>query len=400
MSTTSSGGYSPKHLVAIWIENSTGTFIKTKVKYSSSSNYDHLGNWTGKSAQNTVDATTGATLNTHGTVTFTWNGTNVAGAQVADGIYKVWVEMAWASSLTTGKTTTSFSFTKGTSPDHQTPANLTNFANITLDWVPAGNPLTLTTNAITGSPFCAGSPISIGFSIASGTVNAGNIFTAQLSDASGSFSSPVNIGTLTGTTSGSINGMIPASASTGSAYRIRITSSNPSATASDNGTNLTINSVTPVSISNNSGVLTSTASTGNQWYNQSSGVISGATAQTYTPTSSGNYYTIVTDLHGCLDTSNVVNVVINSVADLFNEKNIFVYPNPTNGIINIRSNLNLNNCTIRVESIKGNKVLERKLNLSSGVTSIDLGNNSSGVYYITLSCSSGELKYRIVLNKP
>jgi len=44
--------------------------------------------------------------------------------------------MAWGSSLTTGKTVQSFSFTKGTATDHQTPANLTNFTGITLDWVP------------------------------------------------------------------------------------------------------------------------------------------------------------------------------------------------------------------------------------------------------------------------
>lgn len=136
VTTTSSGGYSPKHLVAIWIENNSGTFIKTKAKYSSASNLDHLAVWTGKSSSNVTDATTGATLLSHGTLTIVWNGTDVNGALVPDGTYNVWIEMAWASSLTTGKTYTSFSFTKGASTFHSAPASTVNFSGITLDWVP------------------------------------------------------------------------------------------------------------------------------------------------------------------------------------------------------------------------------------------------------------------------
>jgi hypothetical protein len=136
LTTTSSGGYSPRHLIAIWIESSTGTFIKTKLKQSSNGNLDHLSMWTTKSGQNVVDATTGATLSAHGTRTIVWDGTDASGKQVADGIYYVWVEMAWASSLTSGKTSTYFSFTKGATSVSLTPASTANFSGIKLDWVP------------------------------------------------------------------------------------------------------------------------------------------------------------------------------------------------------------------------------------------------------------------------
>jgi hypothetical protein len=136
LNTTSTGGYSPKHLIAIWIENSNPTFIKTKLMQSSDGNLDHLGQWTSRTAKNIVDATTGATLPSHGNVTVVWNGTDVNGTVVPDGTYTVWVEMAWASSLTTGKTYTTFTFTKGLSVFHSAPADLTNFTGITLDWVP------------------------------------------------------------------------------------------------------------------------------------------------------------------------------------------------------------------------------------------------------------------------
>jgi len=136
--TVSSGGYSPKNCLAAWIETSSGTFIKTKVKAANSGNFDHLATWTSKpNYNNYTDAVSGATRN-NGLLTITWNGTDLSASVVNDGVYKVWVEFAWASNLTTGKTITSFSFTKGPAIDNQTPANLTNFTGITLNWVPSG----------------------------------------------------------------------------------------------------------------------------------------------------------------------------------------------------------------------------------------------------------------------
>jgi len=113
-------------------------------------------------------------------------------------------------------------------------------------WVDEGFPCfeltTITTTTINGSPFCAGKGVPAPFTIV-GTYNSGNIFTAQLSNSSGNFSSPTTIGTLTGTTAGTINATIPKSTSAGTGYRIRVISSDPAVTGSDNGTNLTINSV-------------------------------------------------------------------------------------------------------------------------------------------------------------
>lgn len=134
--TVSTGGYTPKNCLAAWIETSSGTFIKTKFKYTSNSNVDHLATWVSKSGQNVVDAITGSTRTTNGLLTLTWNGTDVSSAIVTDGTYKVWIEFAWASSLTTGKTVQSFSFTKGATADHQTGTATANLTGITLDWVP------------------------------------------------------------------------------------------------------------------------------------------------------------------------------------------------------------------------------------------------------------------------
>lgn len=75
-----------------------------------------------------------------------------------------------------------------------------------------------------------------------GTFNSGNNYMIQLSDASGSFTSPTNIGTIA-STSNTENGVlftIPAGTASGSGYRIRIVSTNPAVTSSDNGSNITI----------------------------------------------------------------------------------------------------------------------------------------------------------------
>jgi len=97
----------------------------------------------------------------------------------------------------------------------------------------------ITTGSLSSSNLCTGTSVTILFT-AAGTFNSGNTFTAELSDASGSFSSPVSIGSIAGTTSGNINATIPPATTPGSNYRIRVVSSNPSMTGTDNGSNLTI----------------------------------------------------------------------------------------------------------------------------------------------------------------
>lgn len=85
---------------------------------------------------------------------------------------------------------------------------------------------------------------------ASGSVNitttdvftAGNTYRVELSDASGSFVSPITIGSLTSTSNGpiDINFTVPAGTVTGSGYRIRVLSSAPAVTSANNGSNITI----------------------------------------------------------------------------------------------------------------------------------------------------------------
>lgn len=89
--TSYNGQYAPRHVLAIWIEDSSGKFVKTLL-VNAAARKSYLTSWISNSSGNTTDATTGATLNSHSTHTATWNGTNKSGTAVATGTYKLCVE--------------------------------------------------------------------------------------------------------------------------------------------------------------------------------------------------------------------------------------------------------------------------------------------------------------------
>ncbi len=97
----------------------------------------------------------------------------------------------------------------------------------------------ITTSAIAGNVICSGQALNLSF-IGNGNANAGNVYTAQLSNAAGSFSNPVIIGTLTSSlSSGTISCIIPVVGSTATGYRIRVVASNPAVIGADNASGLT-----------------------------------------------------------------------------------------------------------------------------------------------------------------
>lgn len=96
------------------------------------------------------------------------------------------------------------------------------------------------TTTVAPETFCSRSTITVSF-IATGAFNAGNIFAAELSDSSGGFAMPKVIGRDTSTVSGVMHIVVPDSLKSGRAYRIRVVSSSPAITGTNNGVNLVIN---------------------------------------------------------------------------------------------------------------------------------------------------------------
>lgn len=214
---------------------------------------------------------------------------------------------------------------------------------------------TITTGTgLSGSPFCVsastGATVNVPFTSV-GTFNAGNIYTAQLSNAAGSFASPTNIGTVTSVlNSDVISATIPAGTTAGTGYRIRVVSSNPTVFGTNNTVDLTVqNSATitaqpSTTVQNlcqgNSATALSVTATGTtlsyQWYSNTTATTSGGTpvgtsSASYTPvtTATGTlyYYCVVSAACGASVTSNVSGAV-----------NVTAIPSAPSGTINVSAN--------------------------------------------------------------
>ncbi len=97
----------------------------------------------------------------------------------------------------------------------------------------------LVVNSISKKTFCAGDSIKIGYQV-TGNYTGANSFKAFLSDANGSFTSEVEIGSITSTSSGIIAGKLPSHVPEGTGYKVRIKSSTPALTGETSGATLTI----------------------------------------------------------------------------------------------------------------------------------------------------------------
>jgi photosystem II stability/assembly factor-like uncharacterized protein len=103
--------------------------------------------------------------------------------------------------------------------------------------------------SVIGDHFCVNEEIIVNYASTIEFLE-GNTLTAELSDASGSFSSPLVIGTLDATAaSGSITAFIAADQPEGAAYRIRVNSTLPAITGVDNGIDLFIGCEQPADLS-------------------------------------------------------------------------------------------------------------------------------------------------------
>ena len=428
--TSHSGSYGLDHFVAIWIENSSNVFVKTKLKRADThGTTSHLLVWKASSASNVVDAVTGASLTSYTTPsTISWNATNVAGTVVPDGVYNVRVEFTWQHG-TTSTSNTTISFTKGAASVHLTPANQTEYTNMVLDWIPSvaapvasftanttticPNGSTTFTDQSTGTPtswawtFAGGTPatstlqnpvvtfatagthtVALTASNTGGpntstmtnyiTVNPALVPSVVISPSATSVcpgtsvlltAMPTNGGTPI--YSWTVDGSIVGTSSTYSAVftngqsvicsmTSNATCANPTS-ASSTAYTTGVYTVAPVSITQTTGTLNSSATSGNQWYEQSSGIIASATGASYTPTATGNYYSIVTDVNGCTSTSNVLSFIYTDVIENSLNNSISVYPNPSKGIVNI-SFENTVNGQLSVEDYTGKEVYSEKIN--------------------------------------
>jgi hypothetical protein len=119
--------------------------------------------------------------------------------------------------------------------------------------------------------------------------------------------------------------------------------------------------------------------------------ILGEVNQFYSALLFGNYAVEVTT-NGCTDTSDCINVVSSGINDFEFNKFTEVYPNPSNGVFTISSDLVLEN--IQVYDLFGQLALTTKSN--QNITMIDLSHLKNGIYILKADCYELSLTRKII----
>ncbi len=118
-----------------------------------------------------------------------------------------------------------------------------------------------------------------------------------------------------------------------------------------------------------------------QWLNcDDYSVIDSEISQSFTPAISGNY-AIRIEKYGCVDTSECVNITITGIEHIFGNT-ITVYPNPTNGQINIDFEKTLTDFKINIRNIIGKLVYTEKYS-STGEVKLQI-NGEPGIYFVEI----------------
>ncbi len=137
LTVTNGATYSPKNVLAIWVKDAQGNFVISR-KVMAANRKQHLVKWVASSGNNSVNATTGATLPNHQTHTVTWDCRDLNGNLVPDGAYEIWVEFTERNSAGGGAAgpSTKVSFTKGLDVVSLSPPDEAYFKNMSLSYSP------------------------------------------------------------------------------------------------------------------------------------------------------------------------------------------------------------------------------------------------------------------------
>ena len=126
-----------------------------------------------------------------------------------------------------------------------------------------------------------------------------------------------------------------------------------------------------------------------QWLNCNNNfeVILGATSQSFTPTSIGDY-SLEINVNGCIDTTECQTININSVSIIENNKTtaIEIHPNPSSGELNIELNNYYDNVEVALKSISG-QLISKQFYKNTRNISFEI-NQQSGLYIIETKIGS------------
>jgi hypothetical protein len=249
---------------------------------------------------------------------------------------------------------------------------------------PAGAQVTaISLSAPSPTSVCPGAQIQASYSV-TGNGGAGNVFTLELSNAAGSFSNPVVLGTQSGSSSGSVSGTVPSNTLSGNGYLVRVRSSVPAVTSNTQNISVltspfspTINPGGPTTFCSGGSVqLVVAAQSGVTYSWQRNGTAVG-TGSLFTAAQGGTYQVVASN-SSCSVTGAPLTVTVESA--------------PSNPTINPPLTTNL--CpgqiiALSTTAVSGYTYLWKRNGANVGTNSASFSASQTGSYTVTVSNACG-----------
>ncbi|HLG02735.1 MAG TPA: PKD domain-containing protein, partial [Bacteroidia bacterium] len=181
-------------------------------------------------------------------------------------------------------------------------------------------------------------------------------------------------------------------------YTVSLTVSNANGSSTYTQT-ITVNTApaTPTIFQIGNVLVSSVSGASYQWY-LNGNPIPGATAQSYTPTQSGNYSVVVFDSAGCASAQSAPLMVIGIDSPGNSVSFISVFPNPANGSFQLTFTAANDNYMLEIHDMLGQIVYSEALPGFSGTynKTFDLAAYGHGVYIIRLRSNENETNVRVI----
>lgn len=126
-----------------------------------------------------------------------------------------------------------------------------------------------------------------------------------------------------------------------------------------------------------------------QWVDCDNGnfAIAGATAQSFTPTTNGNYAVQITD-NGCVVQSSCVNVTGLSIRGFGDASVMNLYPNPTDNMLTIDFGSVMQDLSLRVMTVDG-RIMQAHEAVNGQFFELSLANYPQGLYFVEVTAKDG-----------
>ncbi len=120
-------------------------------------------------------------------------------------------------------------------------------------------------------------------------------------------------------------------------------------------------------------------------------------AQSYFRVRNSNSQVVIDVDFVCESSNTMVNDAV-GVSEAANTVGVELYPNPTNGNVNLAFNTAESKVNVDVYNVLGERIMSRTMN-SNGVQTIDMGGLNNGLYYFNITVGDNSTTRKVTLNR-